>query len=55
VPVARSWHPGEEVLLANQGQVMEHEGLQTDALALVVVAGCQYQIGDEGVSLRSRR
>jgi hypothetical protein len=45
---------GEDRVLVNQGRVMEYEGLQTDALALVVVAGCQYQISDEGVSLRDR-
>jgi hypothetical protein len=44
-------HVGGDLVLVNQGQVMERAGARSEALAAVVLGGRCYEIGDAGVAV----
>ncbi len=41
---------GDDLVLVNQGDRMEHQGLSTEALALLIVDGRRYEVRDEGLT-----
>jgi len=40
---------GDDLVLVNQGRVMEYQGRRSEALALLVVGGQRYELNDDGV------
>jgi hypothetical protein len=40
---------GDDLVLVNQAEVMNYGGLRSDALAVLVVAGRQYEVREEGI------